>query len=168
MSDGQSIFIVTMKVTKKRRQQRLDVTRPSDVLDKSTGAGTIPAPSMKPQAIEKLIKEKKQQMRAALDSAPGVDKKKEEAEKKLAEAQVREEEALRQQNAGRGRDGRRANRRGREYPGGRGGMRGGRPGDYPGRGLPPNEDEGRPGDAPKDVDQDTYKVCQFYLHEFKT
>lgn len=166
MSDGQSIFIVTMKITKKRRhQQRLEVKRPSDLLEKGSPALTIPAQSMKPQAIEKLIKEKKQLMRA--DAA--ADKWKEEAEKRLAEAQAREEEALRRLNAGRGRDGRRANRGGRrEYPGGRGGMRGGRPGDHPGRGLPPTEEESRPSEAPKEGDQDTYKVCQFYLHEFKT
>jgi hypothetical protein len=95
-----------------------------------------------------------------------LEKKKEIERKQLVEMQAREEELLRSRVAAqRGRDGRRGRRGGREY--GRGGAR-----------VPGDGRRGAPAEDPHDLklnggkdsvtDPSSYKVCQFYLHEFKT
>ena len=131
---------------------------------------------MRPAEVEKLLREKERLSNVQKSEKEAAADKKRAAERKLAELQAREEEQMRSLVAARGRDGRRANRRGagREYVGRGGGPRGGRPGGDARRGAPSNvpneEDLQLNGGPPKDGQADlaTYKVCQFFLHEFKT
>ena len=123
-----------------------------------------------------LDKAKEKTKEKEAKAAPKTSEEKQQEEKraierKLVEMQAREEELLRSKAAAqRGRDGRmerRGRRGGREY--GRGGAR-----------VPADPRRGIPNDDPHDLklnggskdsnhsDPSSYKVCQFYLHEFAT
>ena len=100
-------------------------------------------------------------------SAPELSTRNKDIARKLQEMQAREEDAPRSKpGAQRGRDARRGGRRGgRDLVAARGGAR---PGD-PRRGLPGEEHvEFKLTAEVKEADPGSYKVCQFYLHEFQT
>jgi hypothetical protein len=151
---------VTMKVSQKRRTIKPDMRKQyqqiQDDKKKSNEAKSAD-----------VQKEKKSEKDAQLEKKKDIERKL--IERKLIEMQAREEELLRSKVAAQrgGRGGRRGGRASREY--GRGGAR-----------VPPDNRRGIPNDDPHELklngntkessqnDPSSFKVCQFYLHEFKT
>ena len=161
LSDGRSLYVVTMKVVQRRRAVRPEMREQYAQLQLQQSKKK-PSPkraeeAAKPQTAP--VPQPAQDLQLA---------KRREIEKKLQEMQAREEELLRSQQAApqRGRDGRRGRRGGRELA--RGGSR-----------AQGEARRGAAGEDPHDLklngggkdsaaqDPSSYKVCQFYLHEFQ-
>jgi hypothetical protein len=158
LSDGQNIYIVTMKVSQKRRTIKPDMRKQyqqiQDGKKKSNEAKSAEAE-----------KEKKSDKDAQLEKKKDIERKL--IERKLIEMQAREEELLRSKVAAQRGRGRRGGRASRDY--GRGGAR-----------VPPDSRRGIPNEETHELklngntkessqnDPSSFKVCQFYLHEFKT
>lgn len=152
LSDGRSLYMVTMKVVQKRRPVKADMRQQYAQLQQNKKKQATKSAEDAPRARPQPVPPSAQDLQIS---------KKMEIEKKLQEMQAREEELLRSRAApSRGRDGRRGGRRGgREFA--RGGARAqadSRRGGFPGEDPHDLKLNGGPKDSTA-ADPSSYKVC---------